>query len=364
MIVRRYIILEITKPMVLICLVLAVIFASFSSAAYLADAAHGMLTGTTVLSLTALKTLIGLEALLPTALYLAIIVGLGRMYNDTEMTALTAAGFSELQVLKTVAWLVVAVTALVAALTLYIRPWAYHTAYHLEARALAELDINKLEGGRFYRLGQTDNILFATRIDREQEKLQDVFFRSSPSGGTQIIRAREAYLSTSRADGTPVMIFIDGRGYSLDDQGSEDLILRFRTLKLPLSDFAKTAIGYKRKAEPLARLAASSNTGDLAEYQWRLSMPLTTLVLGLLAVPLSRSRPRHGRFAKLFVAILMFALYYNLLSVARTWVDQGKVPALPGIWWAHLIPAAILFMLLLQPYVRFRLERTRKAAAP
>ncbi len=93
-------------------------------------------------------------------------------------------------------------------------------------------------------------------------------------------------------------------------------------------------------------------------------MPFTTLVLGLLAVPLSRSRPRHGRFAKLFVAILMFALYYNLLSVARTWVDQGKVPALPGIWWAHVIPAVILFMLLLQPYVRFRLERGRKAAAP
>lgn len=349
--------------MVLICLVLAVIFASFSSAAYLADAAHGMLTGATVLSLTALKTLIGLEALLPTALYLAIIVGLGRLYNDTEMTALTAAGFSEIQLLKTVSWLVIAVSILVAALTLYIRPWAYHTAYHLEARAVAELDINKLEGGRFYRLGQSDNILFATRIDREQEKLMDVFFRSSPGGGTQIIRAREAYLASGGEDGTPVMIFMDGRGYSLDDQGREDLILRFGTLRLPLNDFAKATIGYKRKAEPLARLAGSDNTGDLAEYQWRLSMPLTTLILGLLAVPLSRSRPRHGRFAKLFVAILVFALYYNLLSLARTWVDQGKVSALPGIWWAHLIPAAILIMLLLQPYARFHLERTRHRAA-
>ncbi len=349
--------------MVLICLVLAVIFASFSSAAYLADAAHGMLTGATVLSLTALKTLIGLEALLPTALYLAIIVGLGRLYNDTEMTALTAAGFSEIQLLKTVSWLVIAVSILVAALTLYIRPWAYHTAYHLEARAVAELDINKLEGGRFYRLGQSDNILFATRIDREQEKLMDVFFRSSPGGGTQIIRAREAYLASGGEDGTPVMIFMDGRGYSLDDQGREDLILRFGTLRLPLNDFAKATIGYKRKAEPLARLAGSDNTGDLAEYQWRLSMPLTTLILGLLAVPLSRSRPRQGRFGKLFVAILVFALYYNLLSLARTWVDQGKVSALPGIWWAHLIPAAILIMLLLQPYARFHLERTRHRAA-
>ncbi len=152
MILRRYIVHEILRPMVLIALVLMVIFASFSSANYLADAAHGLLTGTTVVSLTALKTLIGLEALLPTALYLAVIIGLGRLYNDSEMTALAAAGISELQVLKIVARLVIVMAVLVAALTLYIRPWAYNLAYHLEARALAELDIDKLEGGRFYRL--------------------------------------------------------------------------------------------------------------------------------------------------------------------------------------------------------------------
>ncbi len=154
------------------------------------------------------------------------------------------------------------------------------------------------------------------------------------------------------------MTFMDGRGYGIDNQGREDLVLRFRSLTLPLTQ-AEGSVGYKRKAVSLARLAASRHPGDLAEYQWRLSMPFATLVLGLLAVPLSRSRPRHGRFAKLFVAILVFALYYNLLSVARTWVDQGKVPALPGIWWAHFIPAVILFMLLIQPYARLRLERDR-----
>ena len=357
MIIRRYIIREIIKPMGLITLVLTVIFASFSSANYLADAAHGLLTANTVLSLTALKTLIGLEALLPTALYLAVIIGLGRLYNDSEMTALAASGFGELQVLKAVAGPVILVAAMVAALTLSIRPWAYGMAYRLEARALATLDIDKLEGGRFYRLGQTDNVLFASRIDRDGNKLEDVFFRSSPETGTQIIRAREAHLSTS--GDRPVMVFVDGQGYGIDDQGSADLVLRFHTLALPL-DPGGGDVGYKRKAVSLRRLAASQNPGDLAEYQWRLSMPVASLVLGLLAVPLSRSRPRHGRFSRLFVAILAFALYYNLLSVARTWVDQGKVPAMPGIWWAHFIPAALLLMLLIQPYARLRLERDRR----
>lgn len=355
--------------MILICLVLVVIFASFSSAVYLADAAHGMLTGATVLSLTALKTLISLEALLPTALYLAIIIGLGRLYSDTEMTALLAAGISELQILKHVTWLVLLVVALVAALTLHVRPWAYHTAYQLEAKAVAELDIDKLEGGRFYRLGETDNVLFAALIDREQGKLRDVLFRNSPTGGTQVIRAREAYLATTET-GIPVMTFIDGHAYHLGgdwnndrygNRDTSDLVLHFKTLTLPLDGFADNGLGYKRKAQPLARLADSSHPGDLAEYQWRLSIPVATLILGLLAVPLSRSRPRQGRFAKLFVAILMFALYFNLLSLARTWVDQARVPALPGIWWAHLIPAAILLFLLVKPYLRLRPGRRRTA---
>ncbi len=348
--------------MALICLVLAVIFASFSSAAYLADAAHGMLDGTTVVLLTALKTLVSLEALLPTALYLGIIVGLGRLYSDTEMTALLASGVSEMQILRHVAWLVVLVAMLVASLTLQVRPWAYHMAYQLEARAVAELDIDKLEGGRFYRLGQTDNVLFAAHIDREQDTLRDVLFRNVPAGGTQIIRAREASLGMTEA-GVPVMIFRDGHAYHLDNKNTgTDLILRFETLSLPLHGFEDNGTGYKRKAQPLAKLAASEQPGDLAEYQWRLSMPLTTVILGLLAVPLSRSRPRQGRFARLFVAILMFALYYNLLSVARTWVDQAKVEALPGIWWAHAVPAVILLVLLAMPYLRFR-PPSRRAVA-
>ncbi len=363
MIIRRYIFLEILRPMALVCLVLVVIFASFSSAAYLADAAHGLLSGRAVLQLTALKTLIGLEALLPTAFYLAVIIGLGRLYHDSEMTALAASGFSEFQVLKTTAILALGVAILVAALTLHVRPWAYHTIYETEARSLAELDLDKLEGGRFYRLGNTDYVLFAARVDRDENRLHDVFFRSTPArDSTQIIRARQAYLSRTEA-GQPAMVFLDGFGYSLADGTQQDLTLRFKTLTLPLEGFAHEGVGYKRKALPLARLAQSEHSGDLAEYQWRLSMPVATLILGLLAVPLSRSRPRHGRFARLFAALLVYALYYNLLTLAKTWLDQGKVAPLPGLWWAHVIPALLLLALLLQPYVRLRRTGRRPETA-
>ena len=217
MIIHRYIFLEILKPQLLICTILAVIYASFSSAAYLADAAHGLLSGATVINMTLLQPLIGLEALLPTALYLAIVIGLGRMYNDSEMTALSATGFSELQVLKSELLLAILTAIIVGLLSIYLRPWAYQTVYKLEAQALAELDINKLEAGRFYKLGKTESVLFAENISREHGRLDGVFFRDHANGNTRIIRAQEAYLSTSESGAVPVMIFINGRAYNLDN---------------------------------------------------------------------------------------------------------------------------------------------------
>jgi len=359
LIIHRYIFLEIVKPQLLICAILAVIFASFSSAAYLADAAHGLLSGTTVIYMTFLKTLIGLESLLPTALYLAIIIGLGRLYNDSEMTALSAAGFSEFQVLKSVLPLAILTAILVGLFSIYLRPWAYQAVYKLEAQALAELDINKLEAGRFYKLGQTESVLFAGEISHQQGRLDQVFFRE----GDRVIRAQEAYLATSETGAVPVMIFINGRAYNLDTKGHEDLKMTFKKLTLYINHFADPSINYKRKAEPVTILMKSDSTGDIAEYQWRFNLPLVTIILALLAIPLSRSRPRQGRFSKMAIALLVFALYYNLISIAKTWVDQGRIPEFPGIWVAHVIPAMLLLILVMQPYIKYRFGLKRAAVS-
>ncbi len=364
LIINRYITLEIAKPLLLICTILAVIYASFSSAVYLADAAQGLLSGAMVINMALLKTLIGLEALLPTSLYLAIVIGLGRMYNDSEMTALYATGYSELQVLKSSLPLIILTAVLVGMFSIYLRPWAYQTVYRMEAQALAELDINKLEAGRFYKLGQTEGVLFAEHISREFNRLDGVFFRDHSNGDARIVRAEEAYLSTSASGAVPVMIFINGKAYNLDHEGHEDLEMTFKKLTFYINDFADSSVNYKRKAVPIGKLMDSDSWGDMAEYQWRLSMPVVTVILGLLAIPLSRSRPRQGRFAKIAVAILVFALYYNLVSVARTWVDQGRLPEFPGMWTAHVLPVMLLVFLIAQPYMKYRFMRKARTADP
>ena len=119
----------------------------------------------------------------------------------------------------------------------------------------------------------------------------------------------------------------------------------------------------KRKAEPVTTLMKSDSAGDIAEYQWRFTLPLVTIILALLAIPLSRSRPRQGKFSKMAVALLVFALYYNLINIAKTWVDQGRIPEFPGIWVAHAIPAILLLILLMQPYIKYRFGLKRTAVS-
>lgn len=113
---------------------------------------------------------------------------------------------------------------------------------------------------------------------------------------------------------------------------------------------------YKSKSIASATLASSDYPKDKAEYQWRISTPLTTMLLALLAIPLSRSKPRHGRYAKLLLAFLIYAGYYNLIGISRTWVEQQ---AAATIWWAPSLLAVVVAAFYL-PWHALSLKRTAR----
>ncbi len=344
MIIERYLLREITQPLVLGTLVLVVIFTGYSSSEYLAEAAAGLIAPETLLILILLKTLIGLEILLPTALYLSVVVGLGRLYTDTEMAAMTASGVSDFQVLKVVFRLTLVVALVVTFLSLYARPWAYRVGYQLENATQAELDISKLEPGRFYELKRSGRVLYSEAIDAETRRLHEVFYQSRRGDHTQVVYAKEAYLPGAGDGKRARMVFVDGHAYHLNDRGGRDMTVKFGTLTVHLKGDSPTGVGYKRRAESTSRLAQSDRPKDLAEFQWRVSTPLGTVLLTLLAVPLSRTAPRKGRYARVFVAILVYAIYYNLGGMARTWLEEGWVKAIPGMMWIHALPLALLIL--------------------
>src|SRR5262249_12310399 len=114
---------------------------------------------------------------------------------------------------------------------------------------------------------------------------------------------------------------------------------------------------YSSVAAPTAALAVSTAPKDIAEMQWRLSTPLSTLLLGLLGIPLSRTRPRQSKYENFGTAILIYSGYYLICTSARTWVQHGTVRGFPGIWWAPATLALVLFIAAFAPGVGVRLKR-------
>lgn len=335
---------------------LIVVFAGYSSAVRLTQAAEGVIQVSTVAQLILLNTVIALEVLLPTALYLSVLAAVGRMHRDSEMVALNAAGVSELRVMAAVFKFAVVMALVVGFLSLFGRPWAYRESYRIEAEAVAEFDIRKMEAGQFIELEDSRYVLFSRDIDREQGRLREVFLQSDEGGRSQVIHAREAYLPPVQLGTARTAEFHDGYAYRLDPDGQKDVTLRFKTLVIHLgADEGDTS--YKRKAQATLSLARSDKPRDIAEYQWRLSTPVATVLLALLAVPLSRSAPRQSRFGSSFIAILVYALLFNLISMARNWVEQGRVGTIPGLWWAYAFPALLLVFLLVKPVLARRRRR-------
>lgn len=351
MILDRYLTREIAKPMLLGIGLLVLIYTGYSSALKLSQAADGLVQAPIVARLIFLNTLVALEVLLPTALYLSIVATLGRLYRDSEMAALNAAGIGEARILVAVIKFSLLIALIVALLSVFGRPWAYQQSYALESRAAAEFDINRIEPGQFLELQNNSYVLYAEGIDKHRSVLTGVFMETDENGKSRVIYAREATLPTGLTDTPRTVEFIDGYGYLLDQAGSRDIILKFKSLTMHLQEDPKTE-SRRRKAIPTRQLGLSEKPKDIAEYQWRFSTPVATLLLAMLAVPLSRSAPRQNRYARLSVAILVYIVLFNLTSMARNWLEQGKVGALPGLWWVYALAFMLFVLMFYWPRIR------------
>lgn len=337
---------EILKPAAAILIVLVIILASYSAITYLAQAVAGSLPPSTVGLLILLRIGMSLEVLLPTTFYLSVIIALGRLYKDSEMTALSACGVGITGVLKPVLLLSLPVALLAGFASLYLRPESYEKIYRVMDQAQSEFDISRMEADNFLEIGNGKYVFFAEEVGGSQEGAQRVFIRVAEGDKRQVIQAQRMTQGEPGANGQRVLVFREGAFYEFPVSGPQGTISRFEQAEYPLPADAATSARYRRKATDTQQLLKSSRLDDIAELQWRLSTPLSTVLLALAGVPLSRSNPRRGKYAKIGVAIVIFAVYYQLFVIAKTWVEKAMVVSWIGIWWVPFLMAALAVWLL------------------
>ena len=300
---------------------------------FLDQAADGLLLTSEVVQLTLLKSLIAQEVLWPVSLFVALVIALGRLYSDWEMTALRSFGFAEYRTILPVLFLAVLMAVMVGIFSLIGRPWAYNNLYELQANAEVTSEIDRIKAGRFYVYNENNRVVFIESIDPETNELEGLFVRTIDRKNIETISAPTGEIREHVTEDRHELILSNAQVVrsSEEDNNIIGLFDSFK-IRVPISVVKPTS--YQPKAEQSMVLRNSLDAQDQAEYQWRLSTPVSTMLLALLAVPLGRSKPRQGRFGRLTLAIAIYAVYFNLLGIGRSWVEQG---AADSMWWVSMI---------------------------
>lgn len=333
MIIDRYLSREITQPFWAVLFALIVIFITFSLSRYLVSADAGLLKVGEVLQLTLFRAIISLEVLLPLSLYLAIMTGLGRLYTDSEIHAMRAGGISEIRLLRPVMRLSLVLAIIVALLSTWVRPWAYVQSYAVTATAAASAETGRIKASRFYTFGKSKRTVFIEHIAANGRDLRGIFIRTRKGDDLQVITASEGVFSHLAKPLLHRLELRDVRIFRKVSDGT-DFSARLGSYTLWLQAEVPQPPDYQVKSTSSMGLSRSDDPVDQAEFQWRMSTPISSLLLALLAIPLSRSRPRQGRYAKMLLAVGIYAIYFTLLDISRSWVQQGSEDY---IWWVPIL---------------------------
>lgn len=366
LIIRRFILKEVTLTLLAVTIVLFLIYLSNRFIRFLADAAAGNLPVEVLAVLLALKGVGSLVVLLPLALFLAILITLGRLYKDHEMVVLMASGVGETQILKHIFILAVLSAFAVGALSLYVAPWAHRQGAQIEAQATAAADFTGIGAGRFKEFG--DGLIFyAEQISADKSAMENVFIYTQGDSRINILSAKSAYQKIDEATGERFLVLRDGQRYEAAPGVADVNVMRYQEHGVRLESQDNSTAGSPLSARTTQELMQATDTISKAELQWRFAAPLSALLLALLAVPLSRANPREGRYAKLLAAILLYLVYSNLIAVAQAWYAQGLVPAAIGLWWVHGLLIALMGVLMFKASRhkwRFRHRQTQRRQAP
>lgn len=329
MIIDRYLIREVVQPLLAICTALVAIFITYSLSRFLIDADAGLLQPIEVAKLTVLKSLISVDVLLPLSLYLAVMTGLGRLYSDSEIYAMRAGGISENRLLRPIMRLTLVVALVVALFSGWVRPWAYTQSYAIKAMAEASAETSRIRAARFYTFGESNRTVFIEQIADNGSDLTGIFIRTQKGDDLQVITASSGTFQYLARPMLHRLQLTDAQVFKKVPDNT-DFSAQFGSFTLWLPAQTPQEPGYKVKSASTSSLKQSTEPEDRAEFQWRMSTPISALLLALAAIPLSRSRPRQGRYAKMLLALGIYAVYFNLLDVSRSWVEQES---LKFIWW-------------------------------
>lgn len=311
----------------------------------LKDAAGGRIAPEAVASLLGFAALNFMPVLLSLTLFVSILLSLSRAYRDSEMVVWFSCGQPLTAWMRPVLKFALPIVLAIAALSGFLSPWANYSTADYKQKLSARSELSQVSPGAFREAKKGQRVFFVEALAEDASRIGNVFVASIQEGKLGVVMSDTGHQETAE-NGDRFVVLEHGRRYEVEPGTPEFKVMEFERYRVRTED------GEARPAErspnrlPITELVGDSSNGARGELLWRIGMPVSALILALLAIPLSYVNPRAGRSVNMLIAILIYATYSNLLSVSQAWVAQGKLPFWIGVWAVHalmLLPLLLLF---------------------
>jgi lipopolysaccharide export system permease protein len=324
----------------------------------LGSAARGRIPADAVVTLMGFSALGYLSVLLSATLFLAVLLTMTRAYRDSEMVVWQTSGLGLLSWLKPVVLFALPIVSCVAVLSLYLTPWAVTKAEQYRHQLENRDDVSAIAPGVFKETKRGDRVFFVEKLSTDLTQIANVFVHSTQNGKQGVMVASRGYVETTD-EGDRYLVMLDGRRYEGTPGQADYRVVSFSRYAVLVEREEGKRFMPSQKSQSTDQLLSQPTPVHLAELAFRIGLPISSIVLAFIAIPMSAVNPRTGRFANIIMAVPVFMIYSNMVSMSQAWIAQEKVPASLGMWGVHVVMVIVLVLLFLWRMGKLRAWFTR-----
>ena len=300
------------------------------------EAAGGRLAPEAVAALLGFAALQSLPVLLSLTVFVAVLLTLSRIYRDSEMVIWTNSGLPLSGWIIPVMRFAFPIVLVVALVSFFLSPWALTKAADFRQKMNNRGDAAQIAPGAFREASGGDRVVFVESLTEDASSISNLFVSSMQHGQLGVMVATRGRQEVA-ANGDSFMVLEAGRRYEVIPGTPEFRMLDFARYDIRVETKETRGVEKTSKNRSTSELIRSTDRHDKGELLWRIGLPLSTLLLAVLAIPLSYVNPRAGRSANFILAVLLFVLYNNLMTIVQTLVAQGRLPFGIGWWVLHVL---------------------------
>jgi len=351
-VVQRYLILEILKNSAATILILFIILMSNTLGRVLSDVSDGEIPVDAIFPVFLGQSIQVLSLLMPFGFFLGVVFAFGRLYKDHELVVLHACGYGYRELYRVLLLSMAPVFIITLWCSLWLSADALQRAKNIVDEKKDVHEFQSLKVGQFNLSKDRESVFFMQSMSADKLQIEDIIITQKSDQSESLETATTGRHVIDKKSGDLFLEVGPGIRYEGKAGSLNYKIIEFDKHGILLQKNQAKVAALKPAEKYFSQIIHSERLDDRVELLWRISIPVTLLILGILAVPLSYISPRQGRYGKIGAALLLFILYLNLLGFSKGALERGSLPMWLNFWWVHLIFLMLSLMLLKQ--------RTRK----